>query len=101
MTPRTRGKKSNKERTLRTLLRKKLYQLDADLLASRFHDDHGTLQNTPFNKAVSPMIQEVIGEDYSDDHVPALCYRLCKDIVKKRRNYLRNKQHVEGKFRSV
>ena len=99
ITPKARISKSEKTRTLRKTLRYSLYQHDKDLMDGQFHNQDGSWSVEDLSKVAKPIIQELLGDDYEDPDMPGKCFALCKDIMKKRRNYLtrRTRENEEGK----
>jgi len=99
ITPKARIAKSEKTRTLRKTLRYSLYQHDNALQDGQFHNQDGSWSIEDLSKVAKPIIQELLGDDYEDPDMPGKCFALCKDIMKKRRNYLvrRTRENEEGK----
>jgi len=99
VTPKARMSKSQESRTSRKILRYSLYQHDEDLINGTFHNQDDSWSIEDLSKVAKPIIQELLGDDYEDNDMPGKCFALCKDIMKKRRNYLirRTKENEEGK----
>ena len=58
------------------------------LFKGNFHSPQGKLKEDTFRAAARPIIREVIGSDYSDEDLPATAYKMCKDIVRKRKVFV-------------
>ena len=67
------------------------YRLDHDLLNNAFQCSHNVkvMDQDKLLDASSPIIDEVLGSDYSDDALPDICSDLVVSIAKKRRKYLK------------
>ena len=90
--------KSTEARNLSKTLRYSLYQHDEDLMRDVFHNQDGSWSIEDLSKVTKPIIQNLLGDDYDDTDMPGKCFALCKDIMKKRKNYLtrRTKENEEG-----
>ena len=77
-----RKRKTLKQQTLRKTLGQKLTPLDGALFRGDFHKSGKFIDEQFFEKA-SPLILDLIGEEFSDEELPDKCMRMAKDIVKK------------------
>ena len=62
--------------------------LDKDLMNDFFHDSENNFVPSEFHYAVDPIIDRMIGESYSPDNLPQICFKVACDIAKKRKRYL-------------
>ena len=92
---RNRKLKSPEERNLRKQLAVKMSSLEKRLLTGEFHHDKVNflgLKKDVFEDAVKPHIFDLLGNQCEDDpDLVVNATKLCKDIVKKRLHYLKNK----------
>ena len=92
---RNRKLKSPEERNLRKQLAMKISSLEKRLLTGEFHHDKVNflgLKKDVFEDAVKPYIFDLLGNQCEDDpELVVNATKLCKDIVKKRLHYLKNK----------
>ena len=88
-----RQQKTAKERMLRKLLAARLTVLEPGLVRGEFHDEHDKFLMDDFFEKVAPIVYGVTGppDDCSDDELPGKCLVMAKDIMKKRRQYLKKK----------
>ena len=78
---------------LRQKLRKKLNRMEGDVLAGRFDKENGALDMDQIETECRPVIYECLPENHAP-HEPADAFRMCVDIIRKRRRYLQHKQGI-------
>ena len=90
-----RQQKTVKERMLRKLLAARLTVLEPALVRGEFHDEEDKFLLDDFFEKVSPIVYGVTGppDDCSDEELPGKCLVMTKDIMKKRRQYLKKNQN--------
>lgn len=88
-----RKQKSTKERMLRKILGARLSPLEPALLRGDFHDSFNRFKQDEFFDHVSPIVYSITGtpEECSDDELPGKCMVMAKDIMKKKKRYVDNK----------
>ena len=64
--------------------------LDNDLVNGFFHDETNDDKFLvgEFHSAADPIIKKMVGEVYTPDNLPQICFRMACDIAKRRRRYL-------------
>ena len=68
-------------------------------MRGKFHNDDGSFKIPELSKACKPIIEDILGDECDDPGMPAKCFALCKDILKKRKSYLTIKnKNAEGKI---
>ena len=92
----TRQQKPLKDQILRKSLGYRLSALDEELLAGKFHNEGKFRDDLFFDKA-SPIIINLIGEEFSDEELPDKCMKMAKNIMVKRKRYQNTKDKAEGK----
>ena len=94
-----RQQKTAKERMLRKMLNARLAPLEQQLMEGHFHDETDRFKLDEFYETVSPIVYSVTGppDECSDEELPGKCMVMAKDIMKKRRQYLKHKGKTKGK----